>query len=284
MSDNAGGDGTRPASPTSAAPTGPLEVRLRNLSVLRSRTDAVAIIRIDAPSKLNAMSRHFWGELRTALANLESDGRTRAVIVTGAGERAFSVGGDINSFAELTDLAAKLEFQRACMATFAAVEESPLPVVAAVNGWALGGGCELAMACDIVVAAETAVFGMPEASIGLVPGFGVLRGPSVMGRQWTKYLMLAGERVDAATARQIGLAQKVVPPEDLLRSAVELAERIAGNAPLAVAVGKGLVNRGVDRGEFHHSIAALATLQATDDTAEGIRGFVEKRRPRFRGR
>jgi enoyl-CoA hydratase len=175
---------------------------------LRVETDgAVATITMDAPEKLNAMGREFWPDLRDALSTLESDGSTRVVVVTGAGEKAFSAGGDIASFAELDGPAAKRAFQRDCMRTFAAVEESPLPVVAAVNGYAMGGGCELALACDVVLAADTAVFAMPETAVGLVPGFGVLRAPSVIGRSWTKLMMVGGERVDAETALRIGLVQ-----------------------------------------------------------------------------
>ncbi|GAA0935547.1 enoyl-CoA hydratase/isomerase family protein [Pseudonocardia zijingensis] len=251
------------------------------------RVDAdgpVAVITIDAPAKLNAMGRTFWPEMRDALASLEADGHTRAVIVTGAGEKAFSAGGDIAGFAQLDTVQAKRDFQRECMRTFAAVEECSLPVIAAVNGYAMGGGCELTLACDIVVAAENAVFGMPEAAVGLVPGFGVLRAPSVIGRHWTKLMVFAGERVDAETALRIGLVQKVVPAAELLATARALAERIAAQAPLAIAAGKGLVNRGVDRGEFDHSTAALTTLQGSADVGEGIRAFTEKRPPVFRGR
>lgn len=245
---------------------------------------AIAVLTIDDPARLNAMGRTFWPEMRDALATLEADGRTRAVIVTGAGDKAFSAGGDIASFGSLTDVAAKREFQRDCMRTFAAVEESPLPVIAAVNGYAMGGGCELALACDIVVAADTATFGMPETAVGLVPGFGVLRAPSVIGRHWTKLMMFAAERVDADTALRIGLVQRVVPAAELMAVARALAAGIAGMAPLAVAAGKGLVNRGVDRGEFDHSTAALTALHATADAAEGIAAFVGKRAPKFEGR
>jgi len=252
---------------------------------LRVEVDAaVAVLTIDDPARLNAMGRTFWAELRDALTMLEADGRTRAVIVTGAGEKAFSAGGDIASFAALTDITAKRAFQQDCMRTFAAVEETPLPVIAAVNGYAMGGGCELTMACDIVVAADNAVFGMPETAVGLVPGFGVLRAPSVIGRHWTKLMMFAGERVDADTALRIGLVQKVVPATELMSTARGIAERIAAAAPLAVATGKNLVNARVDRGEFDHSTAALTTLHATGDAAEGIAAFTGKRVPRFEGR
>lgn len=257
----------------------------RALTTISVRTDgAVTIITIDAPERLNAMGPRFWPEMRDALAAAEADPHVGAVVITGAGQKAFSAGGDIASFAALTDVAAKRDFQRECMRTFAAVEESPLPVVAAVNGYAMGGGCELTLACDVVLAAEHAVFGMPETAVGLVPGFGVLRAPSVIGRQWTKLMMFAGERVDAATAKEIGLVQRIVPAAELVPAAVALAERMAAAAPLAVAAGKALVNRGVDRGEFDFSTASLTTLHATEDAAEGIRAFVEKRTPRFRGR
>ncbi|SHN38354.1 enoyl-CoA hydratase/isomerase family protein [Cryptosporangium aurantiacum] len=246
--------------------------------------NAVALLTIGDPATLNTMGRTFWAELRDALARLAADGSTRAVILTGAGDKAFSAGGDIGSFAALTDVASKREFQQDCMRTFAAVEESPLPIIAAVNGYAMGGGCELALACDVVVAADTATFAMPETAVGLVPGFGALRAPAVIGRHWTKLMMFTGERVDAATALRIGLAQKVVPAEHLLDAARELAARIATRAPLAVATGKSLVNRGVDRGEFDHSTGALTSLHATADAAEGIAAFLAKRPPRFGGR
>lgn len=249
--------------------------------LLITRQGAVSIVTMDRPAKLNAMRQNFWAELRTALNELERDECTRAIIITGAGDKAFSAGGDIASFAELKTLAAKRAFQAEAMRTFAAVEETPLPVIAAVNGWALGGGCELTMACDMVIASDRAMFGMPEATIGLVPGFGVLRSPSILGRQMTKLLVMAGERLTAQAAFQCGLVQRVVPHVELMPAALQLADRIAANSSYAHAVGKKLINRGVDRGEFDYSIEAVTVLHCTEDTAEGIRAFVEKRPPRF---
>jgi len=244
----------------------------------------VALVTIDRPEKLNAMGERFWPELRGVLADLENDGTTRAVVITGAGHKAFSAGGDIAGFAELHGVAAKRAFQVGCMRTFAAVEQSPLAVIAAVNGYAFGGGCELALACDLVLASDRAVFAMPESSIGLVPGFGVLRGPSVIGRQWTKWMVLAGERLEAEQALRVGLVQRVVAADELVETALALGHGVAAQAPLAVRVGKDLINRGVDRAESAHATEAVTMLQGTEDTAEGIRAFVEKRPPRFEGR
>ena len=241
----------------------------------------VAIVEMHRPAKLNAMGRSFWVDMRTVLSNLEQDASTRVVVITGAGDKAFSVGGDIASFAELTTLEQKRAFQIDAMDTFAAVENTRLPVIAAVNGWALGGGCELTLACDIVLASDKAVFGMPESALGLVPGFGVLRAPTVIGRQMTKLMVMAGERLDAQQALSAGLVQRVYPAAQLMSEALALAERIAANAPSAHDVGKRLINRGVDRGEFDYSIEALTVLQSSADTAEGVSAFLEKRKPVF---
>lgn len=244
----------------------------------------VAVVHLDRPDKLNALTPAFWPQMRDALGRLEASGTTRAVVLTGAGDKAFSAGGDIAGFGELDGPGARRAFQVDCLRTFAAVEDSALPVIAAVNGYAFGGGCELALACDLVIASERATFAMPESGIGLVPGFGVLRGPAVMGRHWTKWMVLAGERLDAATAERVGLVQRVVAHDALLDEAVALGGRIARCAPLAVRVGKEMINRGVDRGEFGHSLEAVTMLQGTADTAEGVAAFAEKRPPRFEGR
>lgn len=245
---------------------------------------AVAVVTIDRPDKLNALGVDFWPQLREVLARLATDGTTRAVVLTGAGEKAFSAGGDIAGFGELDGIAARRAFQTECLRTFAAIEESRLPVIAAVNGYAFGGGCELALACDLVLASDRATFAMPESAIGLVPGFGVLRAPAVIGRHWTKWMVLAGERIDAEQAERIGLVQRRVPHDELLDAALAVGERIAAAAPLAVETGKRMINRGIDSGETSWSLDAITLLQSSEDTAEGIAAFTEKRRPHFEGR
>jgi enoyl-CoA hydratase len=244
----------------------------------------VALLRIDRPGKLNSLADTFWPQLRGLLETIAAFDAIRAIVITGSGDRSFSAGGDIASFGELDAAAARRAFVADCLKTFAAVEECPLPIIAAVNGWALGGGCELTFACDIVLAAESAVFGMPEASVGLVPGFGVLRAPSVIGRQNTKLMVLAGERISAQRAYELGMVQRVLPDAELVPAALEIGQRIAAQAPLALQVGKRMINRGIDRGEAGYSVEAVAMLYSTRDAAEGIQAFVDRREPRFEGR
>lgn len=253
-----------------------------DLNVLRD--GPVATVVMNRPDKLNAMRRNFWPDLRAVFDALESDPAIRVVIITGAGERAFSAGGDIAAFRDLTTLTAKRNFQLDAMKTFARVENSPLPVIAAVNGYALGGGCELTLACDIVIASDRARFGMPEAALGLVPGYGILRAPDVIGRQMTKLMIFAKAQLDAARALDVGLIQEVVPHDALMSRARALAAEIAQSSPIAMEVGKKVVNRGTGFAEFDYATEALTVLQATSDTDEGTRAFLEKRKPRFGAR
>lgn len=244
----------------------------------------IAVITFNRVEKHNSLTRAFWNELQEALHLAESDGETRVVVVTGAGEHAFSAGGDIAGFAALDTIGEKERFQVEAMAAFAAVESSPLPVIAAVNGFALGGGCELAIACDVVLASDNARFGMPEARIGLVPGYGVTRSASSLGLHWSKWLVFTGEIIEASTAERIGLVQRVVPRDRLLDQAMETARAIASQAPLAISAGKALINASATRTETSASVAALTGLHDTEDAQEGIRAFNEKRAPRFDGR
>jgi enoyl-CoA hydratase len=244
----------------------------------------VALVYINRPEKMNSMTVAFWPQLQGLLGTLSGDGDIRVVVITGRGDRAFSAGGDIGGFGEMTTLAERRSYMTMCMGTFAAVENCRLPVIAAVNGWAFGGGCELTLACDIALAAESATFAMPETSVGLVPGFGVQRAPSVIGRQWTKYLVFAGERIDAETAHRLGMVQRVVPDAELLEYALRLGAEIAEQAPLAVEVAKRIINRDIHHSQHGYSIDAVSLLYSTADAAEGVRAFSERRRPRFEGR
>jgi enoyl-CoA hydratase len=242
-----------------------------------------ALVTMQGEHRLNAMTRAFWPSLRAVLEECEHDPDVAAVVITGAGTRAFSAGGDIIGYKELQTARQRREFIVDCMRTFRAVESCAKPVIAAVNGVAAGGGCELALACDIVVAAESARFGTPETTIGLTPGFGMVRLVDIVGFGWARYLTLTGELVDAATAARIGLAQEVVPDPELLERCCELAGRIGAAAPLAVATTKALINAKLDAGYFG-STDAVVMLQGTEDATEGIAAFEARRRPKFIGR
>ncbi len=204
------------------------------------------------------------------------------MVVHGAG-KCFSVGGDISTFAGLDDAGARRAFSEECLQTLRAFEEIPIPTIAAVHGYAFGGGCELTMVSDIVVADETAVFATPEASVGLFPGLGVVRGRAHAGLHWMKYLAFTGERLSAADARTAGLVTVLTEPGGHVAEAERLARIIAGKAPLAIAVAKRILQRGNDDG-YAWSTEAVAMLHGTADQAEGVAAFLERRPATFHGR
>jgi enoyl-CoA hydratase len=244
----------------------------------------VATMTIDRPKKLNALTAQFWGDMRQVLDRLEARADMRAVVITGAGDRAFSAGGDINGFLELRGKEEIRAYQRDAMDGFLHLERCPLTIIAAVNGLAFGGGCELVMACDIVVAARSAKFSLPEAALGLVPGFGVVRAPEVFGRQMAKYLIATGDSIDAQRALQIGFVQVLAEDEDLMAETMALAERVAARSPKALAAGKRIVNATMDATAVDLSIEEVARLQASSDRARGIEAFLERRTPVFGAR
>ena len=190
----------------------------------------VAVVWLNRPEKLNAMAPVFFRELPLVLEAAASSG-AGALVLTGAG-RAFSAGGDIESFVALSDLARCRRHLRSVYDAFWSVERAELPVVGAVNGIAFGGGTELALACDIVLASDRARFAFKEATVGLMPGYGIVRGPEVIGRAWTRWLSFTGDEIDAEQALAIGLAQRVVPHDRLLDEAVALADSIEATALL----------------------------------------------------
>ena len=240
----------------------------------------VAWLRLDRPEKLNAMPRTFWGELQAAMAELADAADVRVVVIHGAG-RCFSVGGDIEDFGNLGGVADRRRYMREALGAFRAVEQLPKPTIAAVHGHAAGGGCELTLVCDIVVADETAQFSTPEGSVGLVPGLGIVRGRAHANLHWMKYLVMTGLPLAAGEAYQAGLINRVVPAGEHLAEAERLAETIAQRSPLALSVGKEVLNRGSAEG-YDYAVEAIALLQGADDFAEGIAAFREKRNPDFR--
>jgi enoyl-CoA hydratase/carnithine racemase len=242
--------------------------------------DGVAWLKLDRPEKLNAMPRSFYNELRASAAELEADDGVKVAVIHGAG-KCFSVGGDIEDFGNIPEgVAARRAYMREALNGFRAWDELPKPVIAAVHGHALGGGCELTMVCDIVVADETARFGTPEAGVGLVPGPGMVRGLAHVNLHWLKYMVLTGLPLSAEEARLAGLVNIVVGAGEHLAEAERLAGIIASRSPLAGSVAKGILGKGA--WETQQQVAeSIALLQVGEDFAEGIAAFRERRAPDF---
>jgi enoyl-CoA hydratase/carnithine racemase len=244
--------------------------------------DGIAWATLDRPEKLNALGPSFWSELHDVLERVASDPAIRVLAFRGAG-RCFSVGGDIEAFGLLETAAARRDYAAEAIGALRAVEDLPKPTVAAVHGFALGGGCELTMVCDVVVADATATFATPETAVGLVPGLGVVRGRAHAGLHTMKFMALTGQALDATRAREVGLVDVVVPEGGHVAEAERLARIMAARAPLALAAAKRVLGR--DRHEgYPDAIETVALLMGTEDHAEGIAAFTHRREPRFTGR
>ena len=241
-----------------------------------------AWLTIDRPDKLNAMTRSFFGELAAEIERAEADERVRAIVIHGAG-RCFSVGGDIVAFGDLGGVDDRRAYVREALWSFRRVEECTKPTIAAVHGHALGGGCELTLVCDLVIADETARFALPETSVGLAPGPGLVRAGAHVGLHTLKYLILTGAVLDPHEARSMGLVNEVVPEGEHLARAEALAEAMADRAPLALAAAKAFLTAGAWE-RYQHAVDTVAMLQGTDDVAEGIAAFGERRSAAFSGR
>jgi enoyl-CoA hydratase len=257
-------------------------------TIALERSGPVATITLNRPAVLNALNLEMLDELSATFAELDADDALRAVIVTGAGPKAFAAGADISELNALPNARAGEAQARRGQALTTAIERMRVPVIAAVNGFALGGGCEIAMACDIRIASENAKFGQPEVNLGILPGYGgTQRLTRLVGEGWAMYLCLTGEMIDAAEALRIGLVQKVTPAEELLAEAQRIAALIASKAPLAIdAAKRAIVDGAALTLADGLAIEALrfGTAITTSDFREGSSAFLEKRKAAFTGR
>jgi enoyl-CoA hydratase len=256
-------------------------------TLLVERDGPVAIITINRPKVLNALNEMVLAELSDVLDELEGDRSVLAVILTGAGDRAFAAGADIGELAALAHAKAGEEKARAGHEVGHKMEHSRLPVIVAINGYAMGGGLELAMAGDIRIASSNAKLGQPEVNLGIVAGFGgSQRLPRLVGQGMASYLLLSGEPISADEAKTANLVEKVVPPDQLMSEAKRIAKIIAGKGPLAIAATKRLIHKGLQT-DLHSGLDLEAQefgkISATADAKEGTKAFLEKRPAKFKG-
>ena len=256
-------------------------------NILLENDGPVAVLTINRPKFLNALNEETLTELNQAIEQLDNDSAVQVVIITGAGEKAFVAGADIAYMQKLTPMAAK-DFSRLGQKTFSRIENLSKPVIAAINGFALGGGCELTMACDIRVASENAKLGQPEVSLGLIAGFGgTQRLTRLVNPGLAKEILFTADVYDAATAQRIGLVNHVVPAADLLDFCKKMAGRIAARGPRALQLTKEAINDGLEMDlekAFVHEADLFGLVFSTADRDEGIAAFLEKRKAGFTGK
>jgi len=273
-------------SPT-AMSTAPSPTTPPIANVLYEKKGSIAYVTVNRPKVLNALNTPTWKELRTAFEDARDDAAVRGVILTGAGDKAFIAGADISELARLTAFEAE-QSSRFGQEILDLVENLGKPVIAAVNGFALGGGCETAMACTIRIAVETAKFGQPEVALGLVPGGGgTQRLPRLVGKGRALQLILSGEMISAQEAYRIGLVNEIVPAADLITRAETILKKIASKAPIAVKFALEAANKGLETSQGEGLLleaSYFGLCAATEDKKEGTTAFLEKRTPQFQGR
>jgi enoyl-CoA hydratase/carnithine racemase len=256
-------------------------------NVLYEKMKGIAYVTLNRPKVLNALNTPTWADLRVAFEDARDDEAVRGVILTGAGDKAFIAGADVSELAHVTALQAE-QSSRFGQEVLDLIENLGKPVVAAINGFALGGGCETAMACTIRIAVENAKFGQPEVKLGLVPGGGgTQRLPRIVGKGRALQLILSGEMITAQEAYRIGLVNEVVPTADLINRAETILKQIASNAPLAIKFALGAANKGMEMSQSEGLLleaSYFGLCAATEDKQEGTSAFLEKRIPQFHGR
>jgi enoyl-CoA hydratase len=277
---------TQTAPPESAQPAERGLVRLDLPAPTATGSAAsVALVTLDRPEVLNALSFDLLDELAAVLDRLDADPDCRAIVLTGSGSRAFAAGADIRELARQTSVSLLVDDRFAVWDRIGAIRT---PLIAAVRGFALGGGCELAMSCDIIVAAEDASFGQPEINLGVMPGAGgTQRMTRAIGKARAMDLILTGRTISAVEAERMGLVSRVVAPDQTLDTAIELASRIAGQAPVAVLAAKEAIKQADElplSAGLQHERRAFYLLFASEDQGEGMAAFVEKRPPQWKGR
>lgn len=249
--------------------------------------EGVALLTVNRPNALNALNSEVLDELQNATGALNLDDAVKVVVVTGSGEKAFVAGADIAEMAELNSMQA-LAFARNGQKLISFIGQMNKPVIAAVNGFALGGGLELALACDFIYASETAKFGLPEVTLGIMPGFGgTQKLPRLIGRNRANEMIFTGKMLTAAEAREWGIVNAVLPAGDLLDKTIEVGKKIAQNGILGISHAKKAINTGLNMGEeegIRYESALFGTLYASADQKEGMQAFLTKRKPVFTGR
>src|SRR4030095_10141593 len=256
-------------------------------NVLYEKKDGIAYVTLNRPNVLNALNKATWQDLRTAFEDARDDETVRGVILTGAGDKAFIAGADISELATVSAVKAE-ESSSYGQDVLNLIENLGKPVIAAINGFALGGGCETAMACTIRLASERAKFGQPEVKLGLIPGGGgPQRMPRLFGKGRALQIILSGAIINASEAYRIGLANEVVPAAELIPRAEALLGEISANAPIAIKYSLEAVNKGMETSQTE-GLALEASFfglcAGTEDKGEGTRAFLEKRAPQFQGR
>jgi enoyl-CoA hydratase/carnithine racemase len=256
-------------------------------NVLYEKKGAIAYVTVNRPKVLNALNTPTWADLRAAFEDARDDTSIRGVILTGAGNKAFIAGADISELAHVAAFEAERS-SRFGQEVLDLIENLGKPVIAAINGFALGGGCETAMACTIRIAVETAKFGQPEVTLGLVPGGGgTQRLPRLVGKGRALQLILSGEIINAQEAYRIGLVNEIIPAADLIARAEGILKKIASNAPIAVRFALEAANKGMDTSQGEGLLleaSYFGLCAATEDKKEGTTAFLEKRVPQFQGR
>lgn len=254
-------------------------------NIIFNESNGIAEVIINRPKALNALNNQTITELGEVINEISKRKDIKTVIITGAGEKAFVAGADIVEMKDLNSMEAR-DFSRLAQKVFSDIENMPQIVIAAVNGYALGGGCELSMACDIRLASKKAKFGQPEVNLGILPGFaGTQRLPRLVGKGIAKELIFSTDMIDAEEAHRIGLANKVYEPEELMDKARELANKIMSKSPVGVRLAKAAINNGLNmdtESAYNYESDLFALCFSTEDQLEGMNAFVDKRKADFK--